>query len=152
MITKLREEQYLDAANIHALAWIEAKKGIFPEETLAKVTAQTRLSYIQKLIDTGYQLYLLTEEKPIGMVAVKEDLIEALYILPSEQNKGHGTKLLHFAMEHCTDLPRLWIMDNNVRAQKLYERHGFRLTGNKKQLREDLYELEMVWDGRGGGI
>ena len=95
----------------------------------------------------GMALYMLVKEYPVGVVSVKEDLIENLYVLPAEQNKGCGTELLLFAMAQCRGTPRLWILDNNDRARRFYQKHGFRLTGKANPLSEQLSELEMVLAG-----
>ncbi len=49
-------------------------------------------------MEKGAQLFVLMHEKPVGIVTVRGDLIENLYVLPSEQNKGYGTQLLAFAL------------------------------------------------------
>ena len=53
---------------------------------------------------------MLVEDMPVGVVSVKECLIEDLYILPDKQKMGYGTKLLRFAIEQCTGIPTLWIL------------------------------------------
>ena len=64
-------------------------------------------------------MYMLVEEKPIGIVSVKENLIEDLYVLPDKQNMGYGTKLLQFAVGQCNGKPTLWILENNANAKRL---------------------------------
>ena len=70
-------------------------------------------------------------------------MIGDLYILPDAQGKGYGTKLLDFAIGRCSDIPTLWVLSNNEGAQRLYERNGFCMTGNRHMLSETLSELEM---------
>ena len=41
----------------------------------------------------------------------------------------NGTNLLQFAVEKCNGIPTLWILENNIRAKRLYHRLGFRETG-----------------------
>jgi len=78
---------------------------------------------------------------------VHGSLIENLYVLPSEQRKGYGSQLLHYAVRHCSGTPRLWILNNNEGAYRLYSRNGFRETGNQNQLNEKLYEVELLLNG-----
>lgn len=68
---------------------------------------------------------------------------EKLYILPSEQRKGYGTKLLLFAIEQCAGTPCLWVLDNNQRAYSLYSKYGFVPTGNIHKLSDSISEIEM---------
>ena len=79
----------------------------------------------------------------MGIVSVHDSRIENLYVLPSEQNKGYGTRLLAFAIQQCTDCPTLWILNTNTGAKRLYERNGFQPTGNTVQHTGGLYELEL---------
>ena len=86
---------------------------------------------------------MLSDGEPKGIVTVNENLIENLYVLPEAQNRGYGTALLRFAVSQCPGVPELWILNNNTDARRLYEKHGFRLTGKSNQLRPDLSELQM---------
>ena len=74
----------------------------------------------------------------------KEYLLEDLYILPAEQNKGYGTKLLRFACSKCPDKPTLWILENNLNAARLYQREGFSLTGRRNNIDKGLDEIEFI--------
>ena len=87
---------------------------------------------------------MLVEEKPIGIVSVTKGLIEDLYILPDMQNMGHGTKLLLYAVGQCTDTPTLWILENNINAERLYRRIGFKETGRKNAITNKLDEIEFA--------
>lgn len=143
MIVKVCEENLPSAAEIHSRSWKESHASFCSEEFLKLHSATHQEAYLRQEIRDGKQLYMMIREIPVGIVSVRDSLIENLYILPEQQNKGCGTELLLFAIAQCRENPRLWILDNNVRAQALYERHGFRLTGNKSPITEQLYELEM---------
>ena len=88
---------------------------------------------------------LIEDDEPIGIVSVKDDLIEDLYILPQKQRMGYGTKLLQFAMEQCTGTPSLWILENNSNAKRLYHKMGFRETGRKNVITAGLDEIEILY-------
>lgn len=94
-------------------------------------------------LEQGKKVYLLLEDEPVGIVSVWNDLIENLYILPEEQHRGYGTKLLRFAMERCKGAPSLWILENNCRAFQLYTKYGFQKTGKVHMLSETIFEIEM---------
>ena len=143
MIIAVNEENLPIAGCIHSEAWKESHRDFCAPEFVEKHTPSAQTEYLRREMAAGKQEYMLVEEKPMGIVSVWGSLIENLYVLPGEQNKGHGTRLLRYAMEHCADVPTLWILDSNVGARRLYERHGFRLTGVEKQLSETLLELEM---------
>ena len=147
MIVSVNEENLDAAAEIHAAAWQESHRAFCSEAFVKQHTAARQKVYLEQEMHRGNRLYMLIKEIPVGIVSVKEDLIENLYVLPAEQHKGCGTELLHFAMKACEGKPRLWVLDNNVKAQALYRKYGFRETGKTKRLSDTLSELEMEADG-----
>ncbi len=147
MIQPVTEKELEQAAAIHSESWIDSHKEICSPEFLAIHTPERQKRYLESEIAKGARLYLLTEEKPVGIVSVRGSLIENLYVLPGEQNKGYGTQLLSFAIGQCTDCPTLWILSTNTGAKRLYERNGFRPTGNVVQHSGGLYELELRLNG-----
>lgn len=143
MIIKVDEKTLLLAAEIHSVSWKSSHKDICNEAFTEKHTVENQREYLRREIQSGKVLYLLIEEKPVGIVSVNDNMIENLYVLPSEQNKGYGTKLLLFALEQCHQTPCLWVLENNRKAYSLYAKYGFRVTGNRHQLSETLAEIEM---------
>ena len=87
---------------------------------------------------------MLVEEEPVGVVSVTDSLIEDLYVLPEKQNMGYGTELLQFAVGQCQDTPSLWILENNVNAERLYRRMGFAKTGRTNAITDKLEEIELT--------
>ena len=66
-----------------------------------------------------------------GFIRMEDGEIIKLFVDPFFQGRGIGAKLLEFAVEtHHAN--RLWALEKNERAIRFYERHGFRLTGEKK--------------------
>ncbi|MBR2719318.1 MAG: GNAT family N-acetyltransferase [Clostridia bacterium] len=65
-----------------------------------------------------------------GLVIIHGDEVKRLFVEPSFQGRGIGAALLRYAVEqhHAT---HLWALEKNVRAIRFYERHGFRVTGEK---------------------
>ena len=87
---------------------------------------------------------MLIDHILVGIVSMYGNLIENLYILPAEQRKGYGAILLQYALRQCHGIPTLWILSNNDRANAFYKKFGFVESGKKKQLRNDLFELELI--------
>lgn len=133
----------MQAAVIHSESWKASHKNICSAEFLAIHTPERQRNNLESQIEKGAQLYMLLNEKPVGIVTVRGNLIENLYVLPSEQNKGYGTQLLAFAMEKCAGSPTLWVLNTNDRAKCFYERHGFQSTGNVVHHTDCLYEEEL---------
>ena len=144
MIIEVNENNILEAATVHSISWKESHRSFCTEEFIEFHSPERQLSYIRNKIDSGSKFYLLIEDAPIGIVSVTDSLIEDLYILPDEQNKGYGTTLLQFAIEKCESTPTLWILENNVNAERLYLRQGFKRTGNVNSITDRLDEIEFA--------
>ena len=141
---ELVTERNIDiAAEIHSVSWKESHKGFCSEEFVAAHTKERQRQYIENEIAYGKKFYLLVENGARGIVSVKDNLIENLYVLPKEQGKGYGTKLLKYAESMCTGIPTLWILSNNKLAKNFYQKHGYIFTENKKFPNDELTELEM---------
>lgn len=131
------------AAEIHAESWRESHKSFCSPTFIETHTIETQIDYIRKELSRGKVFYLLYFDSPKGIVSLQENLIENLYVHPSEQRKGYGTQLLHYIEGLCSDNPTLWVLSNNHAAISLYRREGYEFTGNCRELRSDLAELEM---------
>ncbi len=144
MTFELVSEQNIDAAaEIHSVSWKESHKDFCTYEFVQAHTKKRQRQYIEREMEIGKRFYLLLDNGAKGIVSVTGDVIGDLYVLPSEQSKGYGTKLLEFAENMCSSKTKLWVLSNNARAIKLYKKLGYMFTDNKKILRDDLQELEM---------
>lgn len=147
MIVEVDEKTVETAAAIHSESWTASHAGFCSSDFLVSHTPARQTGFLRRELAAGKRLYMLVRERPVGVVSVAGDLIENLYILPAEQNKGCGTELLLFAVSQCAGAPRLWILDNNLGARALYSRHGFRPTGRRNAITPTLTEFEMRLDG-----
>ena len=143
MIIEVDETNLLQAGEIHSISWKESHQSFCTPDFVNIHTTENQQEYIRNKIKCGSKFYMLVEEKPIGVVSIKENLIEDLYILPDRQNMGYGTKLLQFAIKQCIGIPTLWILENNIRAKKLYCRMGFQETGRINAITDNLNEIEL---------
>ena len=144
MIVPVDKTNLHDAAAVHAAAWQESHRAFCTPAFVEAHTTERQAAYLQRKLDAKSRLFLLIEEKPVGVVSVTENLIEDLYVLPEEQGKGYGTKLLRFAIGVSTGTPTLWILENNTRARRLYERLGFAEMGNRHSVPNGLDEIEFA--------
>ena len=142
MILPVTRQNTHQAAVIHSESWKESHKDLCSAGFLEAHTPERQKSYLEAEMEQGAQIYMLVDQKPVGIVSVQGCLIANLYVLPSEQNKGYGTRLLAFAVTKCQGPPSLWVLSSNQRARKFYERNGFRPTGTVVQHTDTLWELE----------
>ena len=144
MIIPVNEQNIMDAANIHSISWKESHRHFCTPEFIEMHSPERQLEYICDKMREGTKFFMLVEEVPAAVVSVTDSLIEDLYVLPEKQKMGYGTELLQFAVDQCTDTPTLWILENNVNAERLYCRMGFTKTGRINAITDKLAEIELV--------
>ena len=144
MIISVDVTNLLQAATIHSISWKESHRAFCMPDFVASHTPDRQRNYLSNKMNSGTKIYMLVEEKPIGIVSVTNSLMEDLYVLPDMQNMGYGTKLLQYAIDQCTDTPTLWILENNINAERLYQRMGFMRTGRRNSIASGLDEIEFA--------
>lgn len=144
MFVAVDQTNLLQAATVHAISWRESHRSFCPVDFVDLHTPERQREYMLKKLAAGSRFYLLVEDDPIGVVSVSGCLIEDLYILPDKQGMGYGTALLRFAIGNCTGTPTLWVLENNVKARRLYRRMGFRETGAVHTVPGGFDEIELA--------
>jgi GNAT superfamily N-acetyltransferase len=61
----------------------------------------------------------------VGMMALREEWIEQMYVAPGHTSRGIGARLIATAQDQRPAGLQLWTFEANRRAQRFYERHGF---------------------------
>ena len=143
-IIPVDETNIHQAAAVHSSSWQESHRAFCTPDFIRIHTPERQQEYLQNKMNSGTKVYLLMEKKPAGIVSVTGSLIEDLYVLPEMQNRGFGTELLQFAISQCTDPPVLWILENNIDAQRLYHRWCFQETGRRNSITNGLDEIELM--------
>lgn len=144
MIIPVNEQNIMDAAIIHSISWRESHRDFCTSEFIEIHSPERQLKYMRDKMNKGTKFFMLVDEDPVGVVSVTDSLIEDLYVLPKKQNMGYGTNLLQFAVGQCSDTPSLWILENNVNAERLYCRMGFTRTGKINAITDKLAEIELA--------
>ena len=129
---------FQDALTVYSASWRESHKAICTRSFLQN---RDYAGYLRKKLG---HLYLISDGVPVGVFCLDGEEFGNLYINPSHQGKGYGTACLRYAMERTPKL-RLTVLSTNETAIRLYERNGFRFTGNDIPLREGLWEREMEY-------
>ncbi len=144
MIVPVNASNIRDAAVIHSVSWQESHRSFCSADFVALHTPEHQEEYLLRKINNGSRVFMLTDREPVGIVSLKENLIEDLYVLPDHQNRGYGSMLLRYAISQCSGTPVLWILENNARARKLYQKAGFRITGKRNAITGGLDEIELA--------
>ena len=138
LITLVNESTFEEAVSVYTASWQESHRDICTPEFLRN---RDYAGYLRnKMVD----LYLLYDNLPVGIFSLAGENFGDLYIHPCYQRRGYGSCCIAYAMTMCKRL-RLTVLSSNFTAIRLYEKSGFRFTGNDRILKDDLLEREMVY-------
>src|SRR5262245_14765363 len=124
---KVRPLQDEDVPATVAL-WHETRKDTYHflvnERSL---TLHDSARYFEEVIRPGADLWVAEEgEQILGYLARKGSYIDRLYVRPSAQRKGVGLALLRKAQELSPGGLQLHTHQENTKARRFYEKHGFK--------------------------
>jgi GNAT superfamily N-acetyltransferase len=78
--------------------------------------------------------------------------LDMLYVVPAEAGQGIGARLLGAAVAHLRAVgfteATLWVLADNARARRFYEREGWLPTGVTKQIPEDGFVIDLARHAR----
>ena len=136
-IRKVTENDDFEAiGDIYAQSWKSAYQGIVAQEYLdALIGGQ----WASVLCDRKYDSYVVLEDgKYIGTSVVGASRDEKLtgwgelitiYLLPEYFGRGYAEPLIHCAVKALREMGcmnvYLWTLEENTRARRFYEKHGF---------------------------
>jgi len=77
------------------------------------------------------QFYVYDDGVVKGFIQIDGQEVKKLFVEPALQGSGIGEALLEYAISK-SDVRFLWALEKNIRAIAFYQRHGFRVTTDKK--------------------
>ena len=86
---------------------------------------------VQRYADSLDHIRVYDDGVVKGFILVQDGEVKKLFVEPVLQGGGIGAQLLSYAVEPM-DAQALWALEKNTRAIRFYQRHGFRLTDEKK--------------------
>jgi GNAT superfamily N-acetyltransferase len=81
----------------------------------------------------------------VGFAAAEGDELRALYVAPERWDRGLGRRLL----EAAGPVRQLWVLEDNTRGRRFYERQGWRADGTAR-MAFGVRELRYVRDLESG--
>lgn len=156
-----KDDNLLDISKIYESSWRYAYKGIIPQNYLDGIKEGRWAKGISRV---GLDSLVLTEDgKMIGTASFCRSRWEkyhdygeivSIYFLPDYIGKGYGSLLIQKCIEELKKAGYkkilLWVLEENHRARKFYEKHGFFSSEvfmdtniGGKDLREVLYFLHI---------
>lgn len=127
-------------SHIHALSWKSVYKGILPQQYLDDIQDDSWVNVIQDWMKYNVITVQIAYDNdvPMGCIAYGRSRddglphwgeIVSLYFIPDYMGKGYGNKLMDKALfdmlQQGFKNVYLWVLEDNIRAQKFYEKNGF---------------------------
>jgi ribosomal protein S18 acetylase RimI-like enzyme len=151
-VRRARPEDAHAIAQVHAETWREAYEHVFGAERLASVTVDARLEQWERILTIGqsdvFVVAAAADDDPadgiVGFVSTgdsrdadAEAELFAIYVLPDAWGSGAGSALMRAGVEamrlRASGDAVLWVLDDNPRARRFYEREGWTLDGERKE-------------------
>ena len=136
-------KEFSEVSNIYAQSWKAAYQGIVPKAYLDKLTSE---SWTMALKNSPFHNYILRDDGVLvaaSAIGKARDCkyngygeIVSIYVLPEYFGKGYGSALFRFMTEKLRalryDKQYLWVLKENYRARRFYEKMGFAFNGDEK--------------------
>src|SRR5262245_26830832 len=109
--------------------WRRSRDGVQPWlEARMRHTAADDLGFFRNVLARESDVWLAVDGgAPLGLLALRGDFIEQLYVEPKMQGTGVGLALLEHAAAQSPAGLSLFTHQSNRRARAFYERFGFRV-------------------------
>jgi len=146
-VRRARREDARAIAQVHAETWQQAYEHVFGTERLATVSVDARAEQWERILSAGQTDVFVAEDDDDGIVgfvstgdsrdADAEVELYAIYVLPRAWGTEAGTALMRAAVAamsaRATGDAVLWVLEDNPRARRFYEREGWALDGERKE-------------------
>jgi GNAT superfamily N-acetyltransferase len=151
-IRRARPEDAAAVADVHVRTWQSAYERVFGAERLAAIDVDSRRRFAERGIERGGVWVAEDDGHVVGFVSIgdsrqgpDEGELYAIYVLPDAWGTGAGAGLMAAAVEalrsaYPTSI--LWVLDDNPRARRFYEREGWELDGGTQT--EDFLGLAVT--------
>ena len=107
-----------------------------------------QLRYLEEKVVPENQVLMVLGKDGAGIVAFMAstpETISQLYVHASHQSEGIGSMLVNIAKQQSHGGLRLFTFRVNERAQRFYERHGFKVVGRGFEENWQLEDVEYEW-------
>ena len=108
-----------------AVIFTTARREAMPWLPALHSAAEDRRFIAERVMGECEVLVVRHAERPVGFLALEDDLVAHLYVEPGAQRRGVGSALLEAAKARRPAGLRLWVFQRNQGARDFYARHGF---------------------------
>lgn len=140
MVRYTAPELYPELGRIMAQSFRRAFSGFITKETLDRcAVAENCAALLASLPREMTTVTGWVDGKLMGLLVFSQHQngwteIEAIHTLPESWGRGLGEAMLEFALDetNADEWAGLWAFEENKRARRFYEKHGFRFTGQTR--------------------
>jgi RimJ/RimL family protein N-acetyltransferase len=144
VIRRARVEDAPAIADLHVRSWQAAYRHVFPAERLDAMDAAERVErWEQNVVDADVPVFVADQQGVVGFVAVGpsrdpdcDGELWGIYLAPEAWGSGAGGALMEAGLEYLRANFReaiLWVLRDNPRARRFYEKHGWSADGREKR-------------------
>ena len=139
-MTEIREARADEGpilAGVQERASVAALAHIFPPEQYPYPREVVRARWVAAVAEPRTRtLIAVSSEEPAGAACVSEGWLDGLYVVPERWGTGLADELHGRALDLVGDLGspscKLWVLEDNMRARRFYERCGWRENGEAR--------------------
>jgi GNAT superfamily N-acetyltransferase len=125
MIAMVRPATDADARSV-AGVWLRSRRDAVPAiPPPVHDEADVRRWVAEVLIPDGGTWVAVVEERVVALMSLRDGWVDQLYVDPSWQGQGLGTRLVDHAKQRSPGGLDLWTFQANARTRRFYGRHGF---------------------------
>jgi RimJ/RimL family protein N-acetyltransferase len=126
-------------ASVHVKSWQTTYRGQIPDEVLDNLSVDESQAMWARAIPRGEVWVALADDEVVGFACTGparevEGIFQlyAIYFLPSAWGSGLAAPLAQAALGDAPDTI-VWVLEDNQRARRFYERLGFTLDGTTRE-------------------
>jgi putative acetyltransferase len=124
-------------AAVQEVASVAALAHIFPPDMYPYPREAVHARWLRALAEPETRaLIAVSEEEPVGAACVTDGWLEGLYVVPERWGTGLADALHDRALDEVRQLGsascQLWVLEDNVRARRFYERRGWHENGETR--------------------
>ena len=132
-------------AEVHVRTWQAAYRHAFPAEVLDALSVEEREAQWREWLDRGAAVWVALDGPSVAGFAAagpsdtEEDVAElfSIYVLPEHWGSGAAHELMAavvaWLLEEQYTAAMLWVLADNPRARRFYEREGWRSDGTRAE-------------------
>jgi GNAT superfamily N-acetyltransferase len=137
VIREARADEAKALAEIQRHASLAALAHIFPPELYPFPIDEVRERWVAALAHPETSVFVAEDDgRPVGLAGFRVQWLDGLYVVPEHWARGLGLALHDEVLERlrergCTRC-HLWVLEDNHRARRFYERHGWGENGRTR--------------------